>query len=98
MLDFYDQLKSRTKGYATMDYELLGMRESDLVKLDILVAGDKVDALSIVVHRDKADRGRPHAEGALRKQIQRHQFEVAIQAAIGATMIARETISRCART
>jgi GTP-binding protein LepA len=92
VLDFFDQLKSRTKGYASLDYELTGMRPSNLVKLDILLAGDQVDALSMVVHKDKAyDAGRGLAE-RLRKQIPRQQFEVAIQAAIGSHIVARESV------
>jgi GTP-binding protein LepA len=92
VLDFFDHLKSRTKGYASLDYEVIGMRPSDLVKLDILLAGDQVDALSQVVHRDKAyTAGRGIAE-RLQKQIPRQQFEVAIQAAIGSHIIARESV------
>jgi GTP-binding protein LepA len=92
VLDFFDQLKSRTKGYASLDYELLGMRPSELVKLDILLAGDMVDALSMVVHKDKAyGAGRAMAE-RLQKQIPRQQFEVAIQASIGSKIIARESV------
>src|SRR3954463_8748211 len=92
VLDFFDQLKSRTKGYASLDYELLGLRPSDLVKLDILLAGDMVDALSMIVHKDKAyGAGRALTE-RLRKQIPRQQFEVAIQASIGSKIIARESV------
>jgi GTP-binding protein LepA len=92
VLDFFDQLKSRTRGYASLDYEVLGMRPAELVKLDILLAGDRVDALSLIVHRDKAyPAGRALTE-RLRDQIPRQQFEVAIQAAIGSKIIARESV------
>jgi GTP-binding protein LepA len=92
VLDFFDQLKSRTRGYASLDYDLLENRPSDLVKLDILLAGDHVDALSMVVHTDKAyGAGRTLTE-RLREQIPRQQFEVAIQAAIGSKIIARESV------
>jgi len=92
VFDFFDQLKSRTQGYASLDYEPSGEQEADLVKVDILLQGDKVDAFSSIVHRDKAYAYGTMMAERLRKLIPRQQFEVPIQAAIGARIIARETI------
>jgi GTP-binding protein LepA len=92
VLDFFDLLKSSTKGYASLDYEPIGNRASDLVKVDILLAGDKVDALSIIVHRDFSYEQGKKLVARLRKTIPRQLFDVPVQAAIGSNILARETV------
>ena len=92
VIDYYDQLKSRTRGYASLDYDLAGFRPGNLARVDILVGGEPVDALSLILHRDFAyERGKALVE-KLRQEIPRQMFDVAIQAAIGSRVIARETV------
>jgi GTP-binding protein LepA len=93
LLDFFDQLKSRSRGYASLDYELIGSRPADLVKLEVMINGDPVDALSVLTFRGRAQqRGRTLVE-RLRKVLPRQQFEIRVQAAIGSRIIASERIA-----
>ncbi|MEC8734357.1 MAG: elongation factor 4, partial [Planctomycetota bacterium] len=90
--DFYDKLKSITRGYGTMDYEIIGYRQDNLSKVSIMVNGQPVEALSLICHRSNAEHRSRAILAKLRKQIDRHQFEIALQAAIGGKIIARETV------
>jgi GTP-binding protein LepA len=93
LYDFYDRMKSLSKGYASFDYEMIGYRDSDLVRLDILVNGKQVDALSMLVYRGNAYERAKRVCKKLRDEIPRHQFKIPIQGTIGTQIIARETVS-----
>jgi GTP-binding protein LepA len=93
VFDFYDKLKSVTQGYGSFDYEMIEYRESDLVKLDILINGEKVDALSVIIHKERARERAVKICDKLRDEIPRHQFKIAIQGAIGGKIISRSTIT-----
>jgi len=92
VIDFYDNLKSVSKGYASFDYELSGFAESDVIKLDILINGEPVDALSTIIHRNKAENVGRELASKLKKLIPRQMFQVAIQAAIGSRVVARTNV------
>ena len=92
VLDFHDQLKSVTRGYASLDYEMLEHRDADMVKVDLLINGERIDPLSILVHRDQSAYRSRDLVSRMKKLIPRQMFEVSIQAAIGSRFIARETV------
>jgi GTP-binding protein LepA len=92
VLDFHDQLKSVSRGFASLDYELLGHRPADMVKVDVLINGDRIDPLTVLVHREQANRRARELISRMRKLIPRQMFDIAIQASVGSRVIARETV------